>query len=337
MEKRKKQEKILSVSVAAYNLGEMIETNIKSFCESKVADEIELIITDDGSKDNTPDIVETYVKKYPNTVKLIRKVNEGPGSTVNSGIKNATGKYFRMVDGDDWVHTENLEEYIEFLKNSDADLVISDYDVYDNKNQKIIETITTKIKPKTEMEFGEVYKAIPYQMHALTFKTNLYQDYNIVLDNCFYTDVEYTLFPMKNVKTVAYFDKSIYIYRVAQSAQSVSIPSMKKNIAQHERVFTHLLEMYEKDKNTYSTEHNEFIAGRIASMADVQLGTYLLFDVSNEQKTTIKNFINDLKNKHNDIYRRFKSSKKCSVLIYSNYMLYPLLAKMYTKKLSKLV
>ena len=64
-------EKILSVSVASYNLGDMIQTNVESFCKSNVADKIELIITDDGSKDNTPEIIEKLAKQYPNTIKFI--------------------------------------------------------------------------------------------------------------------------------------------------------------------------------------------------------------------------------------------------------------------------
>ena len=209
------KQKILSVSVACYNLKDMIETNIKSFCESSVADDVELIITDDGSTDNTLEYAEKWEKQYPNVIKLIRKKNEGPGSTVNSGIKNATGKYFRMVDGDDWVDSKNLELFIEFLRGCDSDLVISDYDIYDNENKKIIETKTCSLPPLNQFHVDKAYLNIPFEMHSLTFKTSILKENEISLDNCFYTDVEYTLFPMKYVNTISYFNKTIYIYRVA--------------------------------------------------------------------------------------------------------------------------
>ena len=134
-------EKVLSVSVACYNLGDMILDNLKSFCESSVADKVEVIVTDDGSKDNTAEIVEKYAKNYPNTIKLIKQQNQGPGSTVNSGIKHATGKYFRMVDGDDWVDTKNLEEWVALLEKSDADMFVTPYLIYDNKEQKFVELV----------------------------------------------------------------------------------------------------------------------------------------------------------------------------------------------------
>ena len=92
-----KDKKILTISVASYNLGDMIKQCLDSIVNSEVSEYIEVIVTDDGSKDNTPNIVKEYVHKYPNIVKLITQKNQGPGSTVNSGIKHASGKYFRMV------------------------------------------------------------------------------------------------------------------------------------------------------------------------------------------------------------------------------------------------
>lgn len=328
-------EKILSISVAAYNLGSMIEDNINSFCNSNVSDYIELIITDDGSKDDTVKIVEEYSLKYPNVIKLIKKENEGPGSTVNSGIKNATGKYFKMVDGDDWVDSKNLEGFVEFLKTIDVDMVFSDYSIFDNQNKTIIENITFDLKAKEALSFEDCYKACPCQMHAIAFKTSILKDNNIRLDNCFYTDVEYVLYPIKYVNTVAYYDSIIYIYRVAQSGQSVSIPSMKRNVAQHEMVLNNLLEYYTNNVNSFTNSQKEYIANRIGSMVDVQLGTYLYFDPSKEYKNKIKIFINNIKNEYKDIYKYFKKSKKFKSLYYSKYILYKYISKKYTKKMSK--
>ena len=320
-------EKILTVSVASYNLGEMIKTNIESFCNSNVADKVELIITDDGSKDDTPKIVEEYVKKYPNTIKLIKKMNEGPGSTVNSGIKHATGKYFRMVDGDDWVDTANLEKFIAFLEKTDVDMVVSDYQVYDNKQQLIIETVNYDLPIGGVFSFNEYYKTMPYEMHGVTFKTKILKDNKIVLDNCFYTDVEYLLFPIPFVSTATYFNYPVYVYRVAQAGQSVSVTSMKKNINQHDLVLTHLLNWYVENKTKLSSGQNHYIVKRIANMADVQLGTMLLFEINNENKNKVKMFIHKIKKCDAKIYALFKNGKKCKILIYSNYFLYPFVAR----------
>lgn len=327
--------KTLSISVASYNLGRMIEDNINSFCNSSVSDDIELIITDDGSKDDTLDIIEAFVDKYPNIIKLIKKGNEGPGSTVNSGIRNATGKYFKMVDGDDWVDSKNLALFVEFLKNIDADMVFSDYSIYDNQNKTVIESIRFDLESNKILSFDKCYNLCPSQMHAITFKTSILKDNNIKLDNCFYTDVEYVLFPIKYVNTIAYFDSIIYMYRVAQSGQSVSVPSMKKNVSQHELVLNNLLQYYTANINEFTLAQKNYIARRISCMIDVQLGTYLYFEPSKEYKNKIKGFIKNIKNNYLDIFNYFKVSKKFKALYYSKYLLYKYISKKYTKKMSK--
>ena len=327
--------KILSISVAAYNLGDMIKENLDSFCNSKVAKYIEVIVTDDGSKDNTADIVKEYEKKFPDTVKLIKQKNSGPGSTVNSGIKNATGKYFKMVDGDDWVVTENLEEYINFLNNNDCDMVLTNYDIYDNQIKKIISTEKLELPNKKILNFSDICQNLKLQMHFVTYKTEILKKNNIKLDNCFYTDVEYLLFPVPFVKSIAYLNKTIYVYRVAQSTQSVSIPSMQKNINMHETVLSRLVEFYENIKLDVDVNKKIYLKNRISSMADVQLGTLLTFDITPSKKEEIRKFNNNLKEQSYEIFKQYKKSKKAKIVLLSNYKLCGLVSKLYVKKLTK--
>ena len=290
-------EKILSVSVACYNLGDMILKNLKSFCESDVADLVEVIVTDDGSKDNTPDIVEEYAKQYPNTIKLIRKENGGPGSTVNSGIKNATGKYFRMVDGDDWVNTQNLNEFVKFLQTCDSDMVVADYELVDQKSQEVVEKKTFNLPPKEQLNFDSVFKDVPNEMHAITFKTEIFQNNNITLDNGFYTDVEYALFPIKYVKTVSYFNKTIYEYLVGQAGQSVNVNSMIRNLPQHDIVLKRMTKFYEDSKEELTQEQKKFLLNRLSGLANTQLWVLLNLEISKENKRKVKEFFKSVKSK----------------------------------------
>lgn len=64
---------------------------------------MEILIVDDGSKDDTAAIADEYAEKYPTIVKAIHQENGGHGEAVNAGIRNATGLYFKVVDSDDWV------------------------------------------------------------------------------------------------------------------------------------------------------------------------------------------------------------------------------------------
>ncbi len=66
-------------------------------------DRVEIIVIDDGSRDDTGKIGDEYAAKYPDIVKVIHQENGGHGAGINQGLKHATGKYFKVVDSDDWV------------------------------------------------------------------------------------------------------------------------------------------------------------------------------------------------------------------------------------------
>lgn len=327
--------KILSISVAAYNLEKLISKNIESFVNSEVKDKLEIIVTDDESKDNTAKIVEEYENKYPGIVRLIKQKNAGPGSTVNSGIKNATGKYFKMVDGDDWVVTENLKDIIEYLEKNDLDMIITDYQIFSNKDNKIIKNCKFELPKNEQLNFKDYCKKIDLPMHAVMFKTSILQKNQIQLDNGFYTDTEYVLFPTEYIKTFAYINLDLYVYLVAQANQSVSAQSMQKNIKIHELVLNNLINYYESKKKENIDENALiYIKNRIALVAANQLSTYLTYDNKKQRLEIIKKFNKELKEKSIDIFEQYKKNKKAFVIIYSNYLLTNTISKMYMKKIS---
>ena len=118
-------EKLLTISVAAYNVEQYLEQTLASLNDSRFLDDIEVLVVDDGSKDGTKDIALKYQAMAPDTFRYVGKENGGHGSTINMGMKLATGKYFRVLDGDDWVDTNGFARYIEALSSSDADLVLT--------------------------------------------------------------------------------------------------------------------------------------------------------------------------------------------------------------------
>lgn len=326
--------KILSISVAAYNLEKLISKNIESFVNSEVREKLEIIITDDESKDSTAKIVEEYEKKYPGIVKLIKQKNAGPGSTVNSGIKNATGKYFKMVDGDDWVVTENLKEIIEYLEKNDVDMVLTNYQVFSNKDNMVIRNCKFELPESKVLKFDEYCENLDLAMHAMMFKTSILKDNNIVIDNVFYTDTEYVLLPTEYINTFSYINLDLYVYLVAQANQSVSVESMIKNIKMHELVLDRLITFYEEIKKNTSNEKLVYIKKRIRSMAVVQLETYLTYNNKNERVNSIKKFHKHLNDCSKDIYIEYKKSKKVKMILYSNYILTNMVSKIYMRKIS---
>ena len=91
--------KLLSFAIPCYNSESYMRNCIESILPG--GEDVEIIIVDDGSKDKTAEIADEYQKKYPTIVKAIHQENGGHGEAVNTGIKNATGLYFKVVDSDD--------------------------------------------------------------------------------------------------------------------------------------------------------------------------------------------------------------------------------------------
>ena len=95
--------KVLSVVVPMYNVEAYISQCLDSFAVPEVLGQVEILVIDDGGTDGSAAIAQTYEEKYPGSYRVIHKENGGHGSTINKGIETASGKYFRVVDGDDWV------------------------------------------------------------------------------------------------------------------------------------------------------------------------------------------------------------------------------------------
>lgn len=106
--------KILSVAVPCYNSQEYMRKCVDSLL--KGGEDVEILIVDDGSKDDTLKIARDYEEKYPTIVKAIHQENKGHGGAVNTGLAHATGLYFKVVDSDDWLNEEALKKALEVLK-----------------------------------------------------------------------------------------------------------------------------------------------------------------------------------------------------------------------------
>ncbi|MBS6580644.1 MAG: glycosyltransferase family 2 protein [Clostridiales bacterium] len=328
-------EKILSVSVAAYNLESMIRQCLDSFIRPEILEKVEVLVTDDGSKDQTREIVAEYEKKYPGSFKLIVQKNAGPGSTVNSGLAHATGKYFRMVDGDDWVNTNEMEAYLTYLEEHDTDMVCTSYCCVDHETgEKRLEMLKTDMMDR-EIQFEQVAKDLFLAMHNVTYKTSILKENGIRLDNGFYTDLEYLLFPTPYIHTVAFLSQTIYMYRVSLSTQSMNIKSLQKNVQMHRNVLEHLLREYEAYHMSahWNASIGSYYCKRIAATVGTQLSIYLSFKDTKTYKKITKAMVEELKREHDTVYREIMKLKTFQVLVYTGFSSYGLVSSMHRKKL----
>lgn len=328
-------EKILSVSVAAYNLESMIRQCLDSFIRPEILEKVEVLVTDDGSKDATREIVAEYEKKYPGSFKLIAQPNAGPGSTVNSGLAHATGKYFRMVDGDDWVNTNEMEAYLTYLEEHDTDMVCTSYCCVDHETgEKRLEMLKMDVMDR-EIPFEQVAEDLSLAMHNITYKTSILKENKIRLDNGFYTDLEYLLFPTPYIHTVAFLSQTIYMYRVSLSTQSMNIKSLQKNVQMHRGVVEHLLSEYEAYhmSDHWNASIGSYYCKRIAATVGTQLSIYLSFEDTKTYKKATKEMVEELKREHDTVYREIMKLKTFKVLVRTGFSSYGLVSSMHRKKL----
>lgn len=266
-------EKILSVSIAAYNAESYLKECIESVLTSSVAQDIEVLVVNDGSTDDTLKLAEVYRKQYPDCIKIINKENGGWGSTVNEGIKNATGKYYKLLDADDWYYTENLPEFIEELKKSECDLIITPYGKYDEDLDKVYAEVRYKLSAEVLYDFDEWADKIEFAMHAFTFKTDMLKKTGMhILDKCFYTDVQYVLEGSVSCKSMQYVDLMIYKYRLGHGGQSCSKEGFAKHHEDHRRVVEYLISYYKE--NDFSVAKKVAWENRIKNMAGAQYLVY---------------------------------------------------------------
>lgn len=266
-------EKVLSVSIAAYNAEPFLVECVESILTSPVAQDIEVLVINDGSTDKTLELAEELRDRYPASIKIINKENGGWGSTVNEGIKNATGKYFKLLDADDWFYTENLQEYISVLKQLESDLVITPFGKYDDDMQKVYAEVHYKLSKNQVYNFDECADEIDPLMHAFTFKTEVLQRSNMyILDKCFYTDVQYVLEGSINCKSMKYLDLLIYKYRLGRGGQSCSKEGFAKHYEDHRRVVEYLISYYKN--NDFSVAKKKAWEKRIKNMAGAQYLVY---------------------------------------------------------------
>ena len=168
--------KLISFVVPCYNSSSYMHHALDTILEIK--EDIELIIVNDGSTDDTLKIAKEYQKKYPKVIKVIDKENGGHGSGVNAGLGIASGKYFKVVDSDDWVDTSSLKKVVATLKKQDIDMLIVNY-VYEKEGSPKEMGYLNVFKENEIFTWQEVghFKVSEYLlMHSVFYKTSLLKE-----------------------------------------------------------------------------------------------------------------------------------------------------------------
>ncbi|MFR1441036.1 MAG: glycosyltransferase family 2 protein [Clostridia bacterium] len=334
-------EKILTVSIAAYNVQNYIKKTLESLLVGKI-DDLEILVEDDGGTDRTINIVKEYEEKYPNIVKLVHKENGGYGSTINKSIEIASGKYFKQLDGDDWYDSENFTEFLNLLRKIDVDAIYTPYkEFYENKEiYKLNDFIDENIYGKLSIEEAIKQNKNHFNMYTICYRTEILRKNNIkLLEKCFYTDTQYAMYPMPYVNSIYIFHKPIYVYRLGRAEQSVSVEGHIKHYKDHVKVSKDIIEFYNNTEfnNKYTQEYMwKYMVEHIANTIS---GFYIVLEPSKENLKDILAFEKYIFSKneilYNDIAKQSKIVKILRTTKY-NYIVYKILSRYRINKLNNL-
>ncbi|MCC8144846.1 MAG: glycosyltransferase, partial [Bacteroidales bacterium] len=230
--------KLLTISIAAYNVESYIGQTLDSLCANEILDDIEVFIIDDGGTDNTLLIAREYEKRFPDTFHAIHKKNGGYGSTVNWSMEHATGKYFKLLDGDDWMDKQGLIRLVEFLRNCDADLVLSGRAEINDSGERshtsnYWETLYGECFDNQTVRLEQLETPFVYGIWVATYRTEIIKNYpNVLPEHQLYTDRMFICYWLPWIRTVAFQHYDVYCYRFGHEGQSVSLENRKRHSAE---------------------------------------------------------------------------------------------------------
>lgn len=244
--------KLLSICVPCYNSQDYMEHCLESLLVG--GDRVEILIIDDGSKDNTAAIADRYEKEYPGICRAVHKPNGGHGSGVNVGIDLASGIYYKVVDSDDWLDKDaflqvldKLEEFVEEEQQIDMMLCNYTYAKEGAARNKVIhyESALPVGRVFGWDQVGHFRKGSYILMHSVIYRTNLLKDCGMRLpEHCFYVDNIYVFRPLPYVQKMYYMNVNLYRYYIGRQDQSVNEKIMISRLDQQIRVTKIMISYY---------------------------------------------------------------------------------------------
>lgn len=216
--------------------------------------QLEVLVINDGSKDNSSTIAHEYQDKYPDTFRVIDKENGGHGSCCNVGLRNATGKYVRFLDSDDWFDATDFPKLMELLKQIDCDLMLANYveeHVFENFSKEInyCSKCNNKLYQAKDFPF-DLFDSFS-TLHRSTFKTDSLRKSGIIFtEKASFDDTVLYILPFKTINNIYCTDLHVYHYFIGRVGQSTNgLDERKVNMFIHE--FKKLVSDYMSIRNSF--------------------------------------------------------------------------------------
>ncbi len=253
--------KIVTFGIPCYNSAAYMDKCIESILNgADYAPDIEIIIVDDGStKDDTPQKADEWAARYPDIIRAHHQENGGHGMAVISGLREATGTFYKVVDSDDWLDEDSVAALLAKMRETEAldanvDLFITNY-VYEHT----VDDTRNIVGYRNALPVGRVFgwrEVGHFQirqnllMHALCYRTSVLRNMGFTLPaHTFYVDNIYAWVPLPHCERICYLDIDLYRYYIGREGQSVNEKVMASRIDQQVLITRIMMEAYHPYKD----------------------------------------------------------------------------------------
>jgi glycosyltransferase involved in cell wall biosynthesis len=240
-------EPLLTIVVPAYNASPYLRRSLDSV--TTAGPEVEIVVVDDGSTDDTAAIAAEYAESTGGRVRVVSQANAGHGGAVNRGVKEARGRFVRVVDADDWLNAAGFRDLVTALAGPayEADVVVTNF-LYDKEGKRLKASVRYDgALPRRRLSGWADTRRFGLRdyllMHSLTYRTDVIRASGMKLpEHCFYVDNLFAFVPLGSVKTLYYLDLDLYHYAIGREDQSVHESVMVKRLDQQLRVNREMVE-----------------------------------------------------------------------------------------------
>ena len=260
--------KLLSIIIPTYNMEALLPRCLDSLLVDGALEQLEAIVVNDGSRDGSLAIANSYKERFPDTVTVIDKPNGNYGSTINAALPVAKGKYVKVLDSDDWFNSDALLQYLDSLKSVDTDFILTHFTIIHPGGRR--ELAKYNLYGKEPYEYGKKY-SLDYvlgggyirffMMHAITYRTEmLRRNHYVQTEGISYTDLEWDTYPLFYASDVVFFNLDLYQYNMDREGQTMDPKVLNKSIAQQEKITSQILAFLEsRGLDGLSNERQNFL------------------------------------------------------------------------------
>lgn len=269
---------LVTFAIPCYNSAGYMDACIQSILDAcSPATDFEIVVVDDGSqKDDTAAKADAWAARLPGTVRAVHQENGGHGAAVLTGLENARGMYYKVVDSDDWVDRDAVQALLADMRRLLAegtvvDLFVTNY-VYEHvedgtSNAVGYRGVLPEGRPFTWDEIGKFRMDQNLLMHSLLYRTEVLRAEGLPLPrHTFYVDNIYAYVPLPRCKTVFYRDADLYRYYIGRSDQSINEQVMTSRYEQQLRITRIMVDAYHLYDDVASDRLRAYMLGYLTLM-----------------------------------------------------------------------